>query len=148
MGAGTSATQLIFFISSVIIAMGVVGALFMNVQSITTAATLGSKTLTEQLKTDITVINDPEIIPNSSGIYTFYVKNTGTEGLGIEYITVIIDGNIIPDNDLNKTIIGSGSMWLTGDVLKINATVSLDSGSHNFRIITTNGIEDSFSFRI
>jgi len=147
MGAGTSATQLIFFISSVIIAMGVVGALFINVQSITTAATLGSKTLTEQLKTDITVINDPEIIPNSGGIYTFYVKNTGKEGLGIEYITVIIDGTIIPENNLNKTIIGSGSMWLTGDVLQINATVSLNSGSHNLRVITTNGIEDSLLFR-
>jgi flagellar protein FlaG len=147
MGAGTSATQLIFFISSVIIALGVVGALFMNVQSITSAATLGSKTLTEQLLTDITVINDPEIIPNSSGIYTFYVKNTGKEGLGIEYITVIIDGTLIPDNNLNKTIIGSDSMWLTGDVLEINATVSLDTGSHNLRVVTTNGIEDSFLFR-
>ena len=149
MGADTSATQLIFFISSVIIALGVVGALFMNVQSITNSATIGSKTLSEQLKTDITVINDPETIPNSGGVYTFYIKNTGMEQLGTAYVTVIIDGIIIPDENLNKTIIGSSSQtWLTGDVLQINATVSLSSGSHNLRIITTNGIEDSFSFRI
>lgn len=148
MGADTSATQLIFFISSVIIALGVVGALFMNVQSITNSATIGSKTLSGQLKTDITVINDPEIIPNSGGVYTFYIKNTGMEQLGTAYITVIIDGNMIPDTNLNKTIIGSGSIWLTGDVLRINATVSLNPGSHNLRVITINGIEDSFSFRI
>jgi flagellar protein FlaG len=148
MGADTSATQLIFFISSVIIALGVVGALFMNVQSITNSATIGSKTLSEQLKTDITVINDPGIIPNSSGVYTFYIKNTGMEQLGTAYITVIIDGTIIPDENLNKTIISSSQTWLAGDVLQINATVSLNSGSHNLRVITNNGIEDSFSFRI
>jgi len=150
MGAGASATQMVFFIASVIIALSVVGSIFMNVQSLSSAVIIGSKTLTEQLKTDITVINDPEIIPNSSGIYTFYVKNTGVQELDTKYINVIIDGTIISDNDLNKTIIdGSQTTWLTGDVLMINATVSLDPGSHshNLRIITANGIEDSFPFR-
>jgi len=79
MGAGTSATEMVFFITSVIIALSVVGAIFMNVQSISNAATIGSKTLTEQLKTDITVINDPDFILYSSGNYTFYIKNTGRE---------------------------------------------------------------------
>jgi len=147
MGAGASATQMVFFIASVIIALSVVGAIFMNVQSLSSAVIIGSKTLTEQLKTDITVINDPEIIPNSGNIYTFYVKNTGVQELGTKYITVIIDGTIISDNDLNKTIIDGSQTWLTGDVLMINATVSLDPGSHNLRIITANGIEDSFPFR-
>lgn len=149
MGAGTSATQMIFFISSVIIALGVVGALFLNVQSISTAATMGSKTFSEQLRTDITVINDPEIIPNSSGIYyTFYVKNTGKEDLSTQYINVLIDGSLVPDGNLNKTILNDGDpMWIPGDVLQINATVSLGAGSHNLRVITENGIEDSFEFR-
>lgn len=147
MGAGESATQMIFFISSVIIALSVVGAIFMNVQSLSSAVIIGSKTLSEQLKTDITVISDPEIIPNSSGKYTFYIKNTGVQELDTKYITLIIDGTIVPDNDLNKTIIEGGQVWLTGDVLRINATVSLAAGSHNLRIITSNGIEDSFPFR-
>ncbi len=90
MGAGTSATHIIFFIVSVVISLGVAGALFMNVQSISNAATAGSKTLSEQLKTDITVINDPDSIPNSSGVYTFYVKNTGQVDLSAAHITVLI----------------------------------------------------------
>lgn len=148
MGAGASATQMVFFIASVIIALSVVGAIFMNVQSLSSAVIIGSKTLSEQLKTDITVINDPEIIPYSSGTYTFYVKNTGVQELGTKYITVIIDGTIISDNDLNKTIIdGSQTTWLTGDVLMINATVTLPEGNHNLRVITSNGIEDTFPFR-
>jgi flagellar protein FlaG len=149
MGAGTSATQMIFFITSVIIAMGVVGALFLNIQSISTAATMGSKTFSGQLRTDITVINDPEIIPNSSGaIYTFYVKNTGKEDLSTQYITVLIDGSLVPDGNLNKTILNGDAVWMPGDVLQINATVSIDPGSHSLRVITENGIEDSFEFRM
>ena len=140
---------MIFFITSVIIALSVVGALFMNIQSLTSAATMGSKTLSEQLKTDITVINDPEIIPNSGGAYTFYVKNTGKEDLGKDYITVLVDGTVISEGNLNKTLItGDGAVWRSGDVLSINAAVSLTSGSHNLRVITENGIEDDFEFRI
>lgn len=148
MGAGASATQMIFFITSVIIALGVVGALFLNVQSISSAATIGSKTLSEQLKTDITVINDPENIPYAdTNNYTFYVKNTGKEDLSTQYITVLIDGSLVPDGNLNKTILNGDAMWIPGDVLQINATVSLGAGSHNLRVITENGIEDSFEFR-
>src|SRR4030066_1142748 len=115
MGAGASATQMVFFITSVIIALSVVGAMFLNIQSISSAAIVGSKTLAEQLKTDITIINDPEYIPYSSGNYSFYIKNTGKEGLGIQYISVIIDGTIVTDSNLNKTILGGAQMWLSGD---------------------------------
>ena len=148
MGAGASATQMIFFITSVIIALGVVGALFLNVQTVSTAATMGTKTFSQQLRTDITIINDPEIIPNPSGtIYTFYVKNTGKEDLSTQYITVLIDGSLVPDGNLDKTILNGDAMWIPGDVLEINATASIGAGSHSLRVITENGVEDSFEFR-
>jgi flagellar protein FlaG len=147
MGAGASATQMVFFIASVIIALSVVGAIFVNVQSLSSAVTIGSKTLTEQLKTDITVINDPDFTQYSSGNYTFYVKNIGAQEISTKYINVILDGELIPDSDLDKTIIGDQT-WQTGDVLKINATIDeLEGVNHNLRIITANGIEDTFLFR-
>jgi flagellar protein FlaG len=146
MGAGTSATEMVFFITSIIIALSVVGAIFMNVESISGAATIGSKTLIEQLKTDITVINDPGYTRHSSGNYTFYIKNTGAQELGTEYINVIIDGTFIPNDKLDKKILVSET-WLTGDVLQINATIDkLPGDNHNLRVITANGIEDTFSF--
>jgi flagellar protein FlaG len=150
MGAGTSATHIIFFIVSVVISLGVAGALFMNVQSISNAAVAGSKTLSEQLKTDITVINDPDTIPydSSSRIYTFYVKNTGQADLSATHITVLIDGTFVPSGTLNKTIIEEDTMWQQGDVLKINATVTIAPGSHKIRVMTDNGVEDEFEFRI
>jgi len=148
MGAGASATQMVFFITSVMIALSIVGALFLNIQSLSSAAIVGSKTLAEQLKTDITIINDPEYIPFSSGNYSFYIKNTGKEDLGIQYISVIIDGTIVTNSNLNKTILEGDEMWLSGDVLQIDAATSLAAGSHNLRIVTNNGIEDTLLFRI
>ncbi len=147
MGADTSATHIIFFIVAVIIALSVAGALFMNVQSISSAATMGSKTLSEQLRTDITIISDPEMIPFSNGNYTFYVKNTGKEELSTKYISVIIDGTMLSGGNLNKTVIEGGDTWHTGDVLQLNATVTLNSGSHKIRVITDNGIDDEFAFK-
>ncbi len=149
MGADTSATHIIFFIVAVIIALSVAGGLFINIQSISTAATFGSRTLSEQLRTDITVINDPEMIPyNSFGsIYTFYIKNTGKEDLPTNGINIIMDGALVADGNLNKTVIGGAVVWRTGDVLKVNATVTMNSGSHKIRVITDNGIDDEFEFR-
>ena len=147
MGADTSATHMIFFIVSVVISLGVAGALFMNVQSISNAATIGSKTLSEQLKTDITVINDPDIIPYSGGVYTFYVKNTGKVALSTAYITLLIDGTVVPNDSLSKTILEGDTVWQTGDVLRINATVTIASGSHKIIVMAENGVEDEFEFR-
>lgn len=146
MGADTSATHMIFFIAAVIIALSVTGALFLNIQSLTSALTTSSKTLSSQLKTDIKIINDPEIIPNSGGSFTFYVKNIGKEDLYPGQINVIINGSLV--TNINTDIIEGDTMWISGDVLRINAMVSLPSGSHNIRVITDNGIEDSFNFRI
>jgi flagellar protein FlaG len=148
MGADTSATHLIFFIVSVIIALSVTGALFMNVQSISNAAVAGSKTLSEQLRTDITIINDPESIPLSGGNYTFYVKNTGKEDLSPAYISVIIDGSLISGGKINKTILEGDAMWSSGDVLEIDVATSLNSGSHKIRVVTNNGIDDELDFKI
>ncbi len=148
MGADTSATHLIFFIVSVIIALSVTGAIFMNIQSISNAAITGSKTLSEQLKTDITVINDPESIPFSGGNYTFYVKNTGKEDLSAAYISVIIDGLVVSGGNINKTILEGDALWRSGDVLKIDVATSLNTGSHKIRVVTSNGIDDEFDFRI
>jgi flagellar protein FlaG len=147
MGADTSATHMIFFIVSVVISLGVAGALFMNVQSISNAATMGSKTLSEQLKTDITVINDPDTIPYAGGVYTFYVKNTGKAALSTAYITVLIDGIVVPGNNLSKTILEGGTVWQIGDVLQIEVTATIAPGSHKIRVMTDNGVEDEFEFR-
>ncbi len=146
--AGTSVSHLIFFIASVFIAMSVVGVMTVNVSSITSAYTVNSRVFSEQLRTDITIINDPEVIPSSSGNYTFYVKNTGRVELDPNYISVFIDGGYVNVSG-NVTVKEGGDVWRTGYVIGINVSTSLvSSGDHRLRVVTENGVSDTMSFKI
>ncbi len=138
--------NLIFFIGAVVIAMGVIGAAITNVQSIAASYGMKSKTLADQLKTEITIINDPQIIPYLNNNYTFYVKNTGKTTLGITNVNLLVDGKYIPD--LNKTIIG-GNIWYPSYVLTINYTTSRFTRwtDHNVTVVAENGVFDSLPFK-
>ena len=151
MGAETSSTHLIFFIVAMIIAAGVAGVIYTNVNAVANATQSAGNTLSQQLQTDITIINDPGNIPKSGDIYTFYVKNTGKSTLTTELVSVLINGVYIPDDDVQKTVIGGGTttVWRTSEVLQLDVTyASMPSGDNNLRLITENGVDDSFEFTI
>lgn len=151
MGAETSSTHLIFFIVAMIIAAGVAGVIYTNVNAVANATQSAGNTLSQQLQTDITIINDPGNIPKSGDIYTFYVKNTGKSTLTTELVSVLINGVYIPDDDVQKTVMGGGTttVWRTSEVLQLDVTyASMPSGDNNLRLITENGVDDSFEFTI
>ena len=151
MGADTSSTHLIFFIAAMIIAASVVSVIFTNVNAIVNASYISGNTLSKQIQTDITIINDPANIPKNGNIYTFYVKNTGRATLSTEYISVLIGGEYMPDNNVEKTVINGGSttVWLSADVVQLNVTYpSMPSGDNTIRVITDNGVDDSVEFNI
>jgi flagellar protein FlaG len=151
LGAETSTTHLIFFIVAMIIAAGVSVVIFTNVNSVVNATQASSNTLSQQLKTDITIINDPNNIPKSGDVYTFYIKNTGKSTLSPDLVTVLINGVYIPDDDVQKTVIGgvSNTVWRPADMLTLGITYSsMPNGDNYIRVITENGIDDSFEFII
>ena len=147
--AETAMTHMIFFIAAVILAMGVVSVLSVNVQSISGAPSASSKVISGQLRTDITVINDPNTVPYmNSEYYTFYAKNTGKSELNIDYVDLVLNGVLIPPQNLTADVLDGDVMWRPGDVLIINVTTSqLSSGDHSVRVITENGKSDSMSFK-
>ncbi|MDO9517084.1 MAG: flagellar protein G [Methanosarcinaceae archaeon] len=146
--AETAITHMIFFIAAVILAMGVVSVLSTNVQSISGATLAGSKVMSDQLRTDITIINDPNEVPYiNNESYMFYVKNTGRSELNIDYVNVILDGILIQSNNQAVTILEGGAVWRPGDVLGINVTINqLSSGDHSVRVVSENGKSDAMNF--
>lgn len=145
---GEGITHLIFFIGAIVIAVAVIGVLTSNMQSITASYGTGSKTLAEQLRTDITIINDPEKIPYdaSSGNYSFFVKNTGKSTLDTATVNLFIDGNYV--NITGKmTIMEGGDFWYPSNVLRMNYSGSLSSGDHTVRVVAGNGVFDTMPFR-
>lgn len=149
MGAETSSTHLIFFIAAMIIATGVVAVIYTNVNSFVGASRESSNTISKQLTTDITIINDPSIIPRTGNNYTFYVKNTGKSNLDPQLVTVIINGEVIPFNNVLVTVMGGTDMWRPADVLQITVNYpGMPSGDNNIRIISENGIDTTMDFII
>ncbi|MCL7410605.1 MAG: flagellar protein G [Methanosarcinaceae archaeon] len=146
--AETAITHMIFFIAAVVLAMGVVAVLSTNVQSISGATTAGSKVMSDQLRTDITIINDPNEVPYiNNENYTFYVKNTGRSELNIDYVNIILDGVLIQSNNQDITVLDGDVVWRPGDVLGINVTISqLSSGDHSVRVVSENGKSDAMNF--
>ncbi len=150
MGAETSSTHLIFFIVAMIIAASVAGMMYTNVNAVLNATQSASNTLSSQIKTDITIINDPENIPKSGNVYTFYVKNTGKSILTTELVSVLVNGVYIPDEDVQKTVIGDGTTtWQPTDVLQLDINYpGMPSGDNYLRVITENGVDDFLEFTI
>jgi len=146
---GEGITHLIFFIGAIVIAVGVIGAITTNVHSISTSYSISSKTLADQLKTDITIINDPAAIPYVSNNYSFYVKNTGKITLDNSSVNMFIDGKYI-NVTKNMTIMDGGSLWYPTYVLRLNYTTAtqFSSGDHTVRVVAENGVSDTMPFRI
>lgn len=144
---GEGITHLLFFIGAVIIAVGVIGAVTTNVHSITASYGMSSKTLADQLKTDITIINDPAAIPYAGNNYSFFVKNTGKSTLDPTYVNMFIDGSYT--NTTGKwTVMEGGSLWYPTYVLRLNYTTSgFSSGDHTVRVVAENGVFDTMPFR-
>ncbi|MCZ7392235.1 MAG: flagellar protein G [Candidatus Methanoperedens sp.] len=156
--AGESITTLIFFIATIIIAVGVIGVIKINVNSITASYSLSGSTQEDRIKTQITIINDPTNIPNSSwsdGLgryynYSFYVINTGKSALDPRSVNMFIDGNYV-DTSGKWKVVNGGSTWYPTYVLSLNYTTSntnpLPSGDHTLRVVAGNGVFDTIPFR-
>ncbi|WP_440953200.1 flagellar protein G [Methanococcoides sp. FTZ1] len=150
--AETAITHMIFFIAAIIIAMTVIVVMSSNVQSLTGATASSSRVLSEQIKTDITIISDPEAIPydNVSKEYTFYAKNTGRTDLDTEYLDMFIDGLLIDHGNLEMILPEQDMLWRPGTTLEIRMTVTneMAAGDHRILIAAENGKSDSMDFRI
>ncbi len=151
-GAETAITHMIFFIAAMVLAISVVALISSDVQSMVSSSGSSSKLLSEQMRTDITIVNDPEVIPydNISKKYTFYAKNTGKTELFPEYVTVLVDGILIQPVDVDADLVDGDVVWRPGEILTLNVTTvpsPLDSGDHRILVAAENGKSGAMSFK-
>lgn len=103
-------SEVIIFVSVLIITAAVAGILATSTHKISLGISSKGDTLSTQLSQDFEIINDPGNIPRNSinGISTVYIKNTGKTQISIQSdtITAIIDGEI---RDISDTSIVNGA---------------------------------------
>ncbi|RLF07569.1 MAG: flagellar protein G [Thermoprotei archaeon] len=150
MGLDTSATKSIFFIAAVIVAVTLAGIFTTITYKLSSDIGIRSDIVSSVLKSDITIINDPESVPYNSTTeeLIIYVKNTGKNILYTSKVTIIIDGLVIPDSNITATIMGGEENWSPGTVVEFHIYVSLSSGDHKVKVVLDNGVSDEMYFRI
>ncbi len=158
--ASVPVSHLILFIASLVIAASVVGTITTGVDRVSAAVDDAGLDATEQLRTDVTVVSDPD-----AGVYnatddsvTLLIKNTGTyrlapDGSGLD---VVLDGQYVrPEATAGELVSADGAnAWGRGDVLRltidateVGGSSGLDGGDHRV-FITVNGDEELFQFRV
>lgn len=145
MGASTASTQLIFFISALVVASIVVAVASRSVFDIAGGIDDRSGIVEDQLATDIQIINDPSVVPNDPVL--IYVKNVGKVILNQELASIMLDGTTV----LNATLAVAGSSttyWEPASTLIISIDQSLAAGDHTVTVTTENGVSDNMDFRI
>lgn len=144
MGMSTSSTQLVFFIAAMIIASGLVGLFAETVSSMSDGVRDRGDVVYERLLTDITIVSDPNNMPNDPVIV--YVKNTGKVMLSTD-VDLLLDNEPKTGSNLTISVVGGGD-WEPGELLKMSVVANLASGEHTVKVIADNGVSDRFTFRI
>ena len=148
--AGVSASHLILFIASMLIAASVAGVFTDTVGRLSQAISEQGLDVSQDVRTDVEVISDSgsSAVYNSSGNdnLTLHVKNTGSQPLPPEpdTIDVFVDGQY--EVDVTLTLLSGNTQWVPGDVVKLEIHQTLSAGDHRVKVIV-NADEEVFEFR-
>jgi flagellar protein FlaG len=156
--SGVSASTLVIFIASILVAAGVAGTLVTTVGEISTSAETRGDAVTESIDSDIELLNDGGgadfyIENDTAGTanITVYARNTGSSTLSKDpnELDVLVNGQFIQTINLNVTSMNgdAGVAWDQDEVIEIK--ISLDeqlSGSGNRLTVSPSGTERSLEF--
>jgi archaeal flagellar protein FlaG len=145
MAADSSFTQMLFFIAAIIVAVSVSGVLIATSTSMANELKVKSESMSNEVGTDIKIINDPRHVPYADNNLTLYIKNIGDVSLNYNNIAILIDGQYI-----NATAVMSenaGPTWTVGKTIEFSADITLSPGDHQVKAVMPNGVSDSMAFR-
>jgi len=158
--SGVSASTLVIFIASILVAAGVAGTLVATVGDISNSAETKGDAITESIDANFEILNDGgggNFYTGGSGTstVTFYVRNTGSNALfqSRDDINVLINGRFVPSADLTVGSVanddGNAGVWSETEVLEIVVSLNRElTGSGNRLTVSTKGTERSIEFSV
>ncbi|AWB27875.1 flagellar protein G [Halococcoides cellulosivorans] len=148
--ASVSASHLIIFIASILVAATVAGTITATVADMSQSLETQGVDVSDQIATDFAVITDAGAqVYDRDGAenVTLHVKNTGSRYLpdDASQIDVFVDGEYT--TDVTVTIV-DGTAWTPGSVARFDvAAPGLTTGDHRVKIVA-GGHEEVFEFRL
>ncbi len=122
---GRSATEMIWFMVSVIVAISLMGVFVGIAYQYSDTIQQNARGEAADYKVNVEIINDPRDVPydDEDGELTIYAKNTGTYELDKDQSLVIVNGEPHAEDELEIEMMGDSSAWTQGSVARINITV-------------------------
>ena len=149
MGSSSGTTELLFFIGAVVVATTIVGVLAGGIQSISTGVKERSNSISDKMKSDLAIVNDPSEDPNNP--VKIYVKNTGVSKMDQEYLSVVLDGDLLTEFNLtflNTSSYINDSAWGPGEVLEVEVDIELTEVLHSVQVTMKGDVSDRIDFEI
>jgi flagellar protein FlaG len=159
--SGVSASTLVIFIASIVVAAGVAGTLVTTVGEISTSAETQGDQITESIDANIELLNDgggsnfyveDNFDDGHAAEITVYAKNTGSTTLtkNESELNVLVNGLFVDAGSLNVTSMNGNDdrrAWVEDEVIEI--VIELDDpldGSGNRLTVSPEGTERSLEF--
>jgi flagellar protein FlaG len=130
-----------------LVAGSVAGLLTTTVDDIGNAIEEQGIATSDEIRSDITIINDAGADQTQSGNVTIYVKNTGNSELSTQPgdIDVLVNGIFVTGLDSgNVTLLDGATTWGEGEVVEIVVTDNNVNAGENRVQVTVDGAEDTF----
>lgn len=148
--ASVSASTLIIFIASILVAASVAGTMTTGVSQLGDALDDRSLDVANEIRTDIDIISDPgsdAVYDDTTTNITLLVKNTGSRTLSTDAdsIDVIVDGEYA--TGVSTSVVGTDDSWSKGAVLEVTVDKQLDPGPHRV-VVIVNDDRETFEFRV
>lgn len=151
--AGVSASHLIIFIASLVVAAGVVGTLTTGVERVNSAIDDRSLDVTQQVRMDMAFVSDSgsNTYDSSDDSVTVYVRNTGSQGIPTEAsaVDVVFNGEFIANENITVQDANDvdSNVWRPNDVVNITVTNVTVQDGDNRLVLLVNEDEELFEFR-
>jgi flagellar protein FlaG len=147
--ASVSVSHLIIFIAAMLVAGSVAGLLTTTVDDISGAIEDQGFSASDDIRSDITIINDAGATQANSTDVTLYIKNTGNSDLSTQPndIDILINGQFVTGIGSGRIrLLDGAQVWGEGEVVEIVVDItgiSIDPGENRAQV-TVDGGEDIF----
>jgi len=147
--ASTAVSQLIFFIAAILIASAVVGVLLGAANDLSEGIEGRSGSLSDSLRADIAIINDPVAMPYNATnqTLTLYVLNVGSITLDVGGARAFVNGSFAN----NTTVyVEGGGLWRPDSVLVMHLHgTALTSGQDALAsVVASHGVTSRIEFTV
>lgn len=149
--SGVSASHLVIFIASIVVAAGVAGTLVTQVDQVSSSITDQSEDIENRIDAEIEIISDTgspaSIYDDANGELTLYVKNTGNSELPARpaEVDVLIEGSF--NTPENVTLVSDAQRWDSGTVVEITVNTTLPADTSTRVTVAVEKNEDTIRFR-